>query len=136
MARVARFGLILSLTAGLAACSSPWTDAPRVEVDGYTIRLLTDPSPLRVGSSAQVTARIEKNDQPVEGCHVAFRQSMHGMEMDSDAIETVMTEGGGGQYTGAARDFGMGGDWLIAVTFECNAASHTAPFNFALKWPE
>ena len=136
MAMAARYGLILWLAAGLAACSSPWTDAPRVEADGYTIRLRTDPTPLQVGQSARVSARIEKDSQPVEGCHVAFSQSMPGMEMDTDAVETVMTEGGGGEYAGTARQFGMGGDWLIAVTFQCGAESHTASFDFTLEWPE
>jgi len=136
MAMAARYGLIVWLTATLLACSSPWSDAPRIEADGYTVRLHTDPAPPQVGKSAQVSARIEKNGQPVEGCHVTFRQSMPGMEMDSDAVETVMTEGGGGDYAGTAREFGMGGDWLIAVIFECNAESHTASFDFTLQWPE
>ena len=100
------------------------------------IRLHTDPAPLQVGKAAQIRVRIGKEDQPVEGCRVTFRQSMPGMEMDSDAVETVMAEGAGGEYAGTARQFGMGGDWLIAVNFQCGAKSHTAPFNFALEWPE
>lgn len=133
---VARYGLIVGLTAGLAACSSPWKDAPRVEADGYTIRLHTDPDPLQVGKAAQVRVRVEKDAQPVKGCHLAFRQSMPGMEMDTDSAETPMTEGADGEYAGTAREFGMGGDWLIAVSFRCGNDSHTAPFNFALEWPE
>jgi len=121
----------------LAACSGGWEGAQTKTVDGYALALKTDPAPLQVGQTAELSLRLTRSDaMAAEGCTAAFRQYMPGMEMASDSLVVTMRDRGGGMYAGTSLDYGMGGDWQIEVKFSCGGQERTALFDYTLAWPE
>lgn len=126
--------LLLLLT--LAACSE-WQGGELLQVDGYQVRIKTDPDPLQVGSAASVTMLLRDADnQPVAGCKVKFRQYMPGMEMSRDRIFVLLEERSAGNYESQAAKFTMGGDWELEFQFACDGESHRFVLQRSLEWRE
>ena len=123
--------------AALVACSSYWDDAAMLSVDGYMVRLKSDPVP-QVGDDSLIRVKLTREDgQPATGCRVSLRQSMPEMEMATDRSLIVLAETSRrGVYEGLSRSYSMGGEWLLQVEFSCSEDRHSADFSFRLAWPE
>ncbi len=126
--------LLLLLT--LAACSE-WRGGELVQVDGYQVRIKTDPDPLQVGGAAALTLLLrDAGGQPASGCKVKFRQYMPGMEMSRDSLFVLLTESAAGRYEGQTAKFAMGGDWELAFQFVCQEKPHQFTLKRHLEWVE
>ncbi len=120
----------------LAACSQE-RDGEVARVDGYELRIITDPDPLLVGEDASLSLILRRADgQPASACKVGFRQSMPGMEMPGDALFSPMAEQGKGRYQGRSAPFTMGGDWALTFRFACGDATHEFTMRRHLAWRE
>jgi hypothetical protein len=128
--------LIIAAGIALSGCSN-WADAQRATADGYTVFFRTTPSPPRVGQPADLAVRItDAQGRPARTCRVAARQFMPGMEMSTDEVLIDLARQGNGVYGGRSHEFSMGGDWQVAVNFDCAGKPLEAKFEFHLDWPE
>ncbi len=133
------YGLVLGalfLLLALAACSE-WRGGELLQVDGYQLRIKTDPDPLLVGSAASLTLLLrDAGGQPASGCEAKFRQSMPGMEMSRDALFVLLSETAAGRYEGRSAEFTMGGDWELEFRFTCQGTPHQLTLQRHLEWRE
>lgn len=127
-------GALLLLT--LAACSE-WRGGELLQVDGYQLRLKTDPDPLQVGGAAALTLLLrDAGGQAAGGCEAKFRQYMPAMEMSRDPLFVLLTETAAGRYEGRSAEFTMGGDWELAFQFTCGGEAHHFVLQRHLEWQE
>ncbi len=120
----------------IAGCSQ-WQGGELREVDGYQVRVKTDPDPLEVGETAQVVMLIrDASGKDLDGCQVSFRQYMPGMEMAGDEVFHALLQAGQGRYKGRSGEFGMGGDWALEFHFTCGADKRQFTLERHLEWPE
>ncbi len=120
----------------LGGCSE-WQGAEMLEVDGYQLRIKTDPDPLQVGETARITVLLESaaGDDKTE-CGVQFRQYMPGMEMSGDDVFHPLKFMGRGRYEGRSGEFSMGGDWELEFDFTCGNDKRQVVLKRHLEWPE
>jgi len=117
----------------LIACSGD-KNSQTHQVGDYFITVTTDPPKLQVGSDAEITAHIGRDDDDVAGCRVSFRQYMPAHQMTTDRTLHAMTNLGKGLYRARGTDFGMGGDWELEFQFNCGDGTKTAVFAYQLQW--
>ena len=126
----------LLIAATIGGCSG-WSGAQSTVVGGYTVLFRTQPSPPKVGQTAELAVKISDDQgRPVRTCRVMARQSMPDMEMSTDDDLIELGRQGNGVYSGRSHEFSMGGDWRIDVTFDCTGKPLEAKFEFNLPWPE
>ena len=127
--RTALFFFTLSLL--LTACGAG-QPGQTVRAGGVALTVKTDPAPLQVGRTAEISAVLEG----AEGCLVSFRQYMPGMEMSSDQLFHTMTRQSPGEYHAISGQFSMGGDWQLEFQLHCDDEKHSLTFPYTLEWPE
>lgn len=116
-----------------AACSS--SDKVQThQVGDYFLTVSTDPGTLRVGSDAEITVHIEKDDESMENCHPYFRQYMPAHQMATDHTLHSMEALEKGLYRGRGGEFGMGGNWELEFQFNCGDGMKTIVFPYELNW--
>lgn len=130
IARAVYVAPVLILFAACAADNHSQTH----QVDDYFITVTTDPQTLQVGSDAEVTAHIGKDDEGVDACKISFRQYMPAHQMTSDRTWHNMEALGNGLYRGRGTDFSMGGDWELEFQFNCGDGMKTVVFPYQLTW--
>lgn len=124
------------IVAGLlffAACSSS-NKTKTHQVDDYFLTVTSDPETLQVGSDAEITVHIEKDDEGMENCHPRFRQYMPGHQMATDRTWHNMEALEKGLYRGRGTEFSMGGDWELEFQFNCGGGMKTVVFTYELVW--
>ena len=117
----------------LVSCSTDDHSQIR-QVGDYFISVTTDPPTLQVGSDAEITAHIGRDDEDLERCRVSFRQYMPDHQMTTDHTLHVMEHLGHGSYRGRGSEFSMGGDWEVELQFNCGDGLKTIVFPFNLVW--
>jgi len=131
-----RILVVSSVLLWLAACDSTERVAPET-LGSYTVWLSHKPDPLKVGYDADFRLLIHnKSDAGVEGCNVALRQYMPGMEMTTDETALPMHSEGGGVYMGHSHEFTMGGEWFIELTMDCGDGPLSHTYSYTLEWPQ
>lgn len=130
-------GAALLLAALASSACAPRAAPPQsTTVDGYEVRLGTQPSPPQVGRSALLVAMLESNGRAEDGCRVDARQFMAEHEMSGDNEWHALKPAGDGEYRGQSGDFSMGGEWQVELRFTCANRTRRAMFAYALTWPE
>ncbi len=117
----------------LAACSAT-NKAHTRQVDDYFLTVSSDPETLQVGSDAEITVHIEKDDESVAGCKPRFRQYMPAHQMSSDHTWHNLEPLEPGLYRGRGSDFSMGGDWELEFQFNCGDGMKAIVFPYTLEW--
>jgi hypothetical protein len=125
--------LIVAALSLIAACSARDKTQTR-QVDDYFLAVSSDPDTLSVGSDAEITLHIEKDDESVAGCKPRFRQYMPAHQMAGDRIWHNLAALETGLYSGHGADFSMGGDWELEFQFNCGDGTKTVVFPYTLTW--
>lgn len=119
----------------LTACADKrqtWTKSK----NGYVLAIRTNPEPMQVGETAEISAVLHRQQRPVD-CSIRFRQYMPGMAMaGDDEYHRMRQELSSGIYVGESGEFSMGGDWLIEFDIACDEDTLTISFPFHVPWPE
>ena len=123
----------MTAVALLAGCSAADLGQTR-QVGDYFITVTTDPPKLEVGSDAELTAHIVRDDEGLERCRVSFRQYMPDHQMTTDHTLHVMNDMGQGNYRARGTEFTMGGDWEVELQFNCGDGLKTTVFPYNLVW--
>jgi len=120
----------------LVACDSMGRGEPET-LGPYTVWLSHDPAPLKVGYTTDFRLLLHDDaGEAVNGCDVALRQSMPGMEMSGGQESLHIHPGGDGVYTTHSRKFNMGGDWEIGLAIDCGQGPFNHTYRYTLEWPE
>ena len=117
----------------LVACSANDTSQTR-QVDEYFLSVSSDPETLMVGSDAEITLHIEKDDESVAGCKPRFRQYLPAHQMAGDHTWHDLEPHEPGSYRGRGSEFSMGGDWELEFQFNCGDGVKTIVFPYTLTW--
>jgi hypothetical protein len=120
----------LSLIAGCSADDKTQTR----QVDDYFLAVSSDPETLKVGSDAEITLHIEKDDESVAGCKPRFRQYTPAHQMAGDNTWHNLEPLEPGLYRGRSTDFSVGGDWELEFQFNCGDGMKTIVFPYTLTW--
>lgn len=118
----------------LAGCAKD--TGQNITLGHYGMTLSTDPHPLQVGEDAEITARVQKPDDALDACRVAFRQYMPEHEMSGDTAWHAMGSLGKGLFRGRGDEFTMGGDWELEFKLDCKGDVQRATVPYTLEWPE
>lgn len=132
LAGVVMAGAALSF---IVACSAGSKGQTR-QVDDYFVTVNSDPEVLEVGSDAEITIHIERDDESVAGCKPRFRQYMPEHQMSSDQTWHTLEPLEAGLYRGRGTEFTMGGDWELEFQFNCGDGMKALTFPYTLPWPE
>lgn len=130
---MARAIFVTAVTFTFTACSGD-KNGQTHQVGDYFITVTTDPAKLQVGSDAEFTAHIARDDDDVASCRVSFRQYMPAHQMTTDHSLHAMANLGSGLYRARGTDFSMGGDWELEFQFNCGDGTKTAVFPYQLQW--
>lgn len=131
-------GLVLSVVA-VALLVMPEKNIRIEPIGSYSMAIVTNPSPLKVGYDALLKVELERDSGSgvVTGCDLRFRQYMPGMDMSLDNVTTRMQEQGvNGRYTARTGKFPMGGEWVFEYTLVCDGQIHSASVSYVVPWPE
>ena len=116
-----------------AACSTSNKTQTR-QVDDYFLTVNTDPEIPQVGSDAEITVNIAKDDEGMGNCHPRFRQYMPAHQMSADHTWHNLEALEKGLYRGRGTDFSMGGDWELEFQFNCSDGMKSVVFPYRLEW--
>ena len=125
---------IAATLALLAGCAED--SGQRITLGDYSMTLATDPHPLQVGEDAELTARVQKPDDALDACRLAFRQYMPEHEMSGDTVWHAMESSSKGLYRGRGDEFTMGGDWELEFKLDCKGNVQRTIVPYTLQWPE
>ncbi len=124
---------MIAVLAVAGGCSTN-ENAQTRQVDGYFLTVTTDPEKLAVGSDAEITVNVEKDDEGMEACRLRFRQYMPAHPMTADHTWHSMESLEKGLYRGRGTEFSMGGDWEMEFEFNCGDGTKKAVFPYQLVW--
>lgn len=125
---------IAATLALLAGCAKD--SGQSITLGHYDVTLATDPHPLQVGEDAEITARVEKPDDALDACRLAFRQYMPEHEMSGDSAWHAMESPSKGLFRGRSDEFTMGGEWELEFKLDCKGDAQRATVPYTLEWPE
>ena len=128
---LARIVFIASALAFFSGCSSDDYGQTH-QVDGYFLRVSTDPEKLVLGRDAEFTVNIAKDDEGMADCHPRFRQYMPTRQMNTDNTWYPMEALEKGLYRSRGGNFTASGNWEVEFQFNCGDGSKKVVFHYRL----
>lgn len=123
-------GMLVLLSALLAACGGAATPADTTSSKQVDIAVSTNPNPVMIGDTELVFTVTDANGNPIDGAKVdvsADHTDMSGMGMSGPA-----TEQGGGKYSINAN-FSMSGNWILTVYVRKEGLDYREEIKFSVQ---